>query len=136
MSVACGALNLLLARFSATLLKEDTRPMLQDTISKIEDRIQNSAALGDEHRAELLKLLGHLKTEITALSTTHQEEAESIAALAELSAREATRESKNPQVLRHSIGGLQSSVGEFETSHPGLAAVVNRIASLLANMGI
>jgi hypothetical protein len=123
MSVACGALNLLLARFSATLLKEDTRPMLQDTISKIEDRIQNSAALGDEHRAELLKLLGHLKTEITALSTTHQEEAESIAALAELSARD-------------SIGGLQSSVGEFETSHPGLAAVVNRIASLLANMGI
>jgi hypothetical protein len=110
--------------------------MLQETISKIEGRIQNSGALGDEHRAELLKLVGQLKTEITTLSQTHQEQAESIASFAEVSAREATRESKNPQVLRHSIGGLQSSVGEFETSHPGLAAVVNRIASLLANMGI
>jgi len=110
--------------------------MLQDTISKIEGRIQNAAALDDGHRAELLKLLGQLKTEVTSLSATHGEQAESIASLAEVSAREATRESKNPQVLRHSIGGLQSSVEEFETSHPGLAGVVNRIASLLANMGI
>jgi Domain of unknown function (DUF4404) len=110
--------------------------MLKDTISKIEGRIQNSGALDHEHRAELLKLVGQLKTEVTELSKTHQEQAESIASFAEVSAREATRESKNPQVLEHSIGGLQSSVGEFETSHPGLAAVVNRIASLLANMGI
>ena len=103
--------------------------MLQDTISKIEGRIQNSAALGDEHRTELLKLLGQLKTEVTSLSRTHVEQAESIASLTEVSTREATRESKNPQVLRQSIGGLQSSVEEFETSHPGLAGVVNRIAS-------
>jgi hypothetical protein len=136
MSRTHDGLDLLPGRFSATLPEEDTFPMLRDTISKIEGRIQNSGALGDEHRAELLKLVGQLKTEITELSKTHQEQAESIAALAEVSAREATRESKNPQVLRHSIGGLQSSVGEFETSHPRLAAVVNRIASLLANMGI
>ncbi len=110
--------------------------MLKDTISKIEGRIQNSGAFGNEHRMELLNLVGQLKTEITELSKTHQEQAESIASFAELSAREATRESKNPQVLEHSIGGLQSSVSEFETSHPGLAAVVNRIASLLADMGI
>src|SRR5208282_3654510 len=110
--------------------------MLQDTISKIEGRIHNSAALGGEHRAELLKLVGQLKTEITELSKTHQEQAESIASFTEVSAREATRESKNPQVLQHSIGGLQSSVREFETSHPRLAGLVNRIASILANMGI
>jgi hypothetical protein len=110
--------------------------MLQDTISKIEGRIQNSAALGDQPRAELLTLLGQLKTEVTALSKTHLEQAESIASFAEVSAREATRESRNPQVLGHSIGGLQSSVTEFETSHARLAEVVNRIATMLANMGI
>jgi hypothetical protein len=110
--------------------------MLQDTISKIEGRIENSAALSDDHRAELLKLLGQLKTEITVLSRTHQEQAESIASFAEVSAHEATRQSRNDQALRHSIGGLRSSVGEFETSHPRLAAVVNRIAGLLSNMGI
>jgi hypothetical protein len=110
--------------------------MLQDTISKIEGRIQNAEALGEVPRAELVKLLGELRTEITALSKTHHEQAESIASFAEVSAREATRETRNPKVLEHSIGGLQLSVGEFETSHPRLAAVVNRIASLLANMGI
>jgi hypothetical protein len=128
-------LDLPSSRLSANL-PQDWLPMLQDTISKIEGRIHNSAALGDDQRAELLKLLGELKTEITLLSKTHQEQAESIASFAEVSAREATRESKNPQVLQHSIGGLQSSVGEFETSHPRLSGLVNRIASLLANMGI
>ena len=110
--------------------------MLQDTISKIEGRIQNSAALNDEHRAELLKLLGQLKTEVTELSKTHLEQAESIASFAEVSAREATRESKNPQVLDHSIGGLQSSVTKFESSASNAGRLVNRIATMLANMGI
>jgi hypothetical protein len=116
--------------------QEDWLPMLQDTISKIEGRIENAAALDGEHRAELLQLLGQLKTEVTSLSATHQEQAESIAAFTEVSTREATRASKNAQALGHSIGGLQSSVAEFESSHPQLAGVVNRIASLLANMGI
>jgi hypothetical protein len=110
--------------------------MLQDTISKIESRIQNTAALDGKHRAELLDLLGQLKTEVTSLSATHHEQAESIAGFAELSAHEATRASRNAQALGHSIGGLQSSVAGFETSHPRLAGVVDRITSLLANMGI
>jgi hypothetical protein len=77
-----------------------------------------------------------LRTEIGQISKTHQEQAESIAAFAEVSAREATREERNPQLVEHSIGGLKSSVREFETSHPRLAGVVNRLASMLANMGI
>jgi hypothetical protein len=110
--------------------------MLHDTISKIESRLQTSAALNESQRAEVLKLLGQLRTEIGQISKTHQEQAESIAAFAEVSAREATREERNPQLVEHSIGGLKSSVREFETSHPRLAGVVNRLASMLANMGI
>jgi hypothetical protein len=110
--------------------------MLQDTISKIEGRIRNSGSVNDTHRAELLTLLGKLRDEIAALSKTHQEQAESIASFAEVSAQEATRETKNPETLRHSIGGLESSVGEFEKSHPQLVGIVNRIATTLANMGI
>jgi hypothetical protein len=110
--------------------------MLDETISKIEARIENSGALNDAHRAELLKLLGQLKSEVGELSKTHQEQAESIASFAEISAREATREAPNPDLIGHSIGGLESSVGGFEKSHPALVAVVNRIASMLANMGI
>lgn len=110
--------------------------MLDETISKIEAHIEAAPALNDTNRSELLKLLGQLKTEVALLSTTHQEDAESIASFAEVSAREATRESRNPQLIEHSIGGLESSVGGFEESHPQLVEVVNRIAGMLSNMGI
>jgi hypothetical protein len=110
--------------------------MLDDTISKIEGRIRNAGDVDDTRRAELLKLLGELRGEIAALARTHQEQAQSIASFAEVSAQEATRETKNPAALRHSIGGLESSVGEFEKTHPQLVGIVNRIASMLANMGI
>jgi hypothetical protein len=110
--------------------------MLGDTIAKIEGRIRNAKAMEDAQRAELLKLVGQLQGEIAALSKTHQEQAESIAAFTQVSAQEATRGTKNPEALRHSIGGLESSVGEFEKTHPHLVAVVNRISTLLANMGI
>jgi hypothetical protein len=110
--------------------------MLRDTITKIEGRIRASGTMDDSHRAELLKLLGELRGEIATLSKTHQEQAESIASFAEVSAQEATRETRNPESLRHSIGGLESSVGEFEKTHPQLVGIVNRIATMLANMGI
>jgi hypothetical protein len=110
--------------------------MMQDTISKIEGRIQGSRAIDDNHRAELLGLLGELRQEIGQLSKTHREQAESITSFADVSAHEATRTTRNPESLRHSIGGLESSVGEFEKTHPQLVGVVNRIASALANMGI
>jgi predicted transcriptional regulator len=110
--------------------------MLDETISKIEARIEAAPALNDTNRGELLRLLGQLKTEVAQLSTTHQEDAESIASFAEVSAREATRGSRNPQLIEHSIGGLESSVGGFEKSHPQLVEVVNRIAGMLSNMGI
>lgn len=110
--------------------------MLEDKISQIEARIQNSGAMTPEARAELLKLLAELKSEMGSFSVTHQEEAQSIAGFTEVSAYEATREVKRPELLRHSVGGLQSSVDEFEKTHPQMVAVVNRIATMLSNMGI
>jgi hypothetical protein len=110
--------------------------MLDETISKLQARIENSPSFDVAQRTELLKLLGQLKTEVGALSTTHQEQAESIASFAEISTREATRQARNPELIEHSISGLESSVGGIEKSHPNLVAVVNRIAGMLANMGI
>ncbi len=110
--------------------------MMQETISKIEERLRQTSALKDENREELLKLLGELKSQITDLSETHQEQAESIAGFAEISAREATRTAQNPALLKHSLQGLRKSVSEVEESHPKLVAVVNRLAGMLANMGI
>lgn len=110
--------------------------MLDETISKIQARIDNSAAFDDAQRAELVKLLAQLKTEVGALSQTHQEQARNIASRFEISAREATAEPRNPELVEHSIDGLEASVEGIEKSHPNLVALVNRIASMLANMGI
>ena len=96
------------------------RPVImKDTISEIEERIRNAGSLKPESRAELLDLLGQLKSQIAALSETHQEQAQSIA-----------------KSLKFSILGLQSSVHELEQSHPQLVGVVDRLAAMLAGMGI
>jgi hypothetical protein len=46
------------------------------------------------------------------------------------------RSRKNPQLMKLSLKGLSSSAEEFESSHPQLVAVVNKISQILANMGI
>jgi len=109
---------------------------LEDTIGKIEARIQGADTINEERRRELLDLLGTLKSEVARLSKTHGEQAESIAGFTELSTHEATRASQNPQLLKLSLEGLGSSVRGFEESHPQLVRIVNAISSTLSNLGI
>jgi hypothetical protein len=89
-----------------------------------------------ERKAELLQLLGTLKTEVAALSKTHGEQADSIANFASLSAHEATRVQPNPQLRELSNQGLISSVDGFEQSHPRLVQIVNAISKTLSDLGI
>ena len=110
--------------------------MLDDTIGKIEARIQTADAINGERRRELLQLLGTLKSEVAELSKTHGEQAQSIAGFTELSAHEATRTEQNPHLLKLSLEGLGSSVAGFEESHPRLVQIVNAISNTLSNLGI
>jgi hypothetical protein len=110
--------------------------MIEDTIGKIEARIQGAEAIKEERRRELLQLLGTLKAEVADLSKTHGEQAQSIAGFTQLSAHEATRSEPNPELLKLSLEGLGSSVSEFEQSHPRLVQVVNTISHTLSNLGI
>ena len=110
--------------------------MIEDTIGKIEARVESADSIKEERRRELLQLLGTLKAEVAQLSRTHGEQAESIAGFTELSAHEATRAQQNPRLLKLSLQGLSSSVEGFEESHPRLAQIVNAISSTLSNIGI
>ena len=110
--------------------------MIEDTIGKIEAKIQGAESIKDERRHELLQLLGTLKSEVAELSKTHGEQAQSIAGFAELSTHEATRAEQNPQLLKLSLKGLNSSVRELEESHPRLVQIVNAISNTLSNLGI
>jgi hypothetical protein len=110
--------------------------MLQHTIDKIEERLRKTESINEENKSELLNLVSTLKVEIADLSKTHNEQAESITGFAALSTHEATRQEKDPELLKLSIEGLGSSVRGFESSHPSLVSVVNDICSMLSNLGI
>jgi len=105
-------------------------------VGKIENRIQAAESINEQRRQELLELVGTLKAEVAELSKTHGEQAQSIAGFTELSTHEATRTEQNPQLLKLSLEGLNSSVGGFEQSHPRLVQIVNAISSTLSNLGI
>lgn len=109
--------------------------MLQDTLEKIEERVRQ-AAIAPQQRTELLELLAGLKTEVDTLSHTHEEQAQSIAAFTAVSAHEATRDQKNPELMDLSLRGLSQSVRGFEESHPRLVQLVNSISTTLSNLGI
>jgi hypothetical protein len=110
--------------------------MIEDTIGKIEAKIQSAEMIKDDRRRELVQLLGTLKAEVAKLSQTHEEQAQSIAGFAELSTHEAIRSQQNPRLLKLSLEGLSSSVDELEKSHPRLVQIVNAISHTLSNLGI
>jgi hypothetical protein len=110
--------------------------MLDETISRIEGSITSNETLNHEKKQELLSLVQDLRREVAGLAETHRDDARSIAGFAETSVREATREEKNPELLRHSLDGMSLSVRRFEVSHPRLVGLINTIGSTLWNIGI
>jgi len=110
--------------------------MVQNTIEQIEEKIRKNNSLSSNNKTELLDLLAKLKPEITKLSQVQSEHAESIAGFVERSAHEATRQEKNPTLLKIAADGLSASVKGFESSHPKLVETVNYIATSLANIGL
>jgi hypothetical protein len=110
--------------------------MLDETLAKLETNIRASDTLQADQKAELLRLLTTLKSEIATLEHTHAERAESVVGLTERSMHEATRQPKDPQLAASALDELAASVAELEASHPQLVNVVNAISVLLSNIGI
>src|SRR5512136_2360975 len=110
--------------------------MVEQTITEIEERIKKAKSLDEGKKKQLLDLLSTLKTEVSKLSRTDAEDAQSITGFAEVSIHEAMREEKNPQLLKLSLKGLSTSVERFENSHPKLVGIVNSICNTLSNIGI
>ncbi len=110
--------------------------MIQNTLAEIEARLKHANSVEDGNKAELLMLLSILKSEVAELSRTHGEHAQSIAGFTTVSAHEATRDERNPELLKLSLDGLASSVVGFEKSHPKLVEIVNQVCVTLSNIGI
>ncbi|MEI8234710.1 MAG: DUF4404 family protein [Verrucomicrobiota bacterium] len=110
--------------------------MIEDRLKKLEEQIGANGNVPEASREQLLRLLAELRSEIAELPSTHDDAARSIAAFAEASTHEATRHSRRPKLLKAALTGLTGSVEDFETSHPDLAATLNRLSAVLANMGM
>jgi len=110
--------------------------MIDDTLKKIETQLNSSESIPEERRQELLQLVATLKSEVAMLSETHEEAAQSIAGFTQVTAHEATRETRHPELLDLSLQGLRSSVEGFEKTHPRLVQLVNSISNTLSNLGI
>jgi hypothetical protein len=93
--------------------------MVEDTIAKIQARLRSSESLAPEQRAELEDLLQQLRREVGTLPET----ARDIRIHKDTDAQGAMRT-------------LQESLAGFEGTHPELVGLVNRISTVLANMGI
>jgi Domain of unknown function (DUF4404) len=110
--------------------------MIPETLSQIEARVRQTGSLTEDNKAELLKLLAALRTEIGDLARTKSDEAHRIAAIARNSTEAATHDQTNPELVKQSLDQLASAVSGFEESHPRLVEVVNRMATMLSSCGI
>ena len=110
--------------------------MFSETMKKIENKIEKSVHITEDNKKEYMEMLSTLKGEISEISESNREEAETISGFAGVTAHEAMREETNPELLELSLDGLQKSVEGFEISNPRLVSVVNSICSLLSNLGI
>jgi len=93
--------------------------VIEETISKIEERLRAADSLSSAQRAELQDLLAQLRTEARSLPP------EAVPA-----------EADEDEDVQSAISRLEESLAAFETSHPQITGLVNRISAILANMGI
>ena len=93
--------------------------MIEQTIAKLEERLR-SASLSAGQRAEIERLLAELRAELAVARDSG----------AEMPVQTEVPEDESP------LDRLNQSVTQFETTHPQLVAIVNRISAVLANMGI
>ena len=110
--------------------------MIKDTISHIEKSIRKSSTLSKKQKNEFLHQIGNLRKEISVLSKTNPEQAQSIAGFTQVSMHEAIRGEKNPELAQLSFKGLEESVRRFEVSHPQLVAAIDKIMDMLVAIGI
>jgi hypothetical protein len=117
-------------------IAEGNGTMIDETLKRIENTVQNSQSIQADTRQELLTQLAALKEEVAQLADTHHDQAKSIAGFMEVSAHEATRPARDENLMSLGLDGLGAAVRDFEATHPRLTDAVNTIRQLLANIGV
>ena len=85
--------------------------VIDKTLAKIEAAIMQVRTADPKNKAELIRLLEQLKSELP-------------------------REQRSDDLLRSASEGLKASAVEFEATHPKLAPIINEVCALLASIGV
>jgi hypothetical protein len=110
--------------------------MIKETLSRIEAAIAKIQSRNSKEKAELVKLLNDLKSELAAVPESRSDDARSVGYFTEAAAHEVTRDNGSVQLKNLSISGIAYSVKGFEVTHPKLVSVANELCLILARMGI
>jgi hypothetical protein len=113
--------------------------MIEDTIRRIQRRIESAQSISPQARDEILGLIEELKQEAGELPRdTPADRVQSALSLAEISAHESSRADRDREspLKEQAFGALQTSIQELEASHPRIAEMIARIANVLSRMGI
>jgi hypothetical protein len=108
--------------------------VIEDTLRRIEKSLEDPS-LPPARRRELTRLLADLRAELAGLAATRGDDACNIAALT-AAAHEAHLGRADAAGRESATKKLTESVREFETTHPTLTSLVERIAETLSAAGI
>ena len=86
--------------------------MVKPLLEQLRTKVENARGLPDTTKSELLKLVADLESQTAGTAATVSAEGQD------------------------GLDRLISSVEGLEASHPDITGLVNRIATMLANMGI
>ena len=98
--------------------------MIEDTLRRLEERIEASEKTGDGTRRELLALVAELRREFADVAASHGDEAAAIAAHADRTERSSA------------VSGVEESMLEFESAHPKVVGLFHSLMRTLADAGL
>jgi Domain of unknown function (DUF4404) len=110
--------------------------MALDSLIQLEARIHQTHDLNPQQKEEFLRLISELKAATADFSTTHDQPTQRRTHVNDSSPQVATGQDTSQHPLRTAMEDLATSVEAFEASHPEVVNAVNRLSTLLANMGI
>ena len=101
--------------------------MIEEKLKRIEDRISQSENMAEENKALVLELLKELKSEIA-------ESSENVGN--GLKQNISDIDDDDEGFIQSAFNDINSTLSEFEESHPKLVQIVNSICTQLSNSGL
>lgn len=110
---------------------------MKEIFKRLNFIIEQARNLDPADQKQLLDLTDTLETELDELAKTHQGQAKTISSFAQQAAEQKleprqSSDADNDDLLEN----LETSIKEFEVSHPTLTSTVQSIVNTLSNMGI